>query len=61
MYLTLLKEPMPVLDAASSNSHGIAVASGVAVEITRPMTVLPSAACHVGPDKCSATRFSSSS
>ena len=61
MYLTRLKEPSPVLDAASSNSHGIAVSSGVNFEITRPTTVLPSAACHVGPEKCSATRFPSSS
>jgi hypothetical protein len=61
MYLTLLKEPSPVFDAASSNSHGIVVSSGVIFEITRPTTVLPSAACQVGPAKCSATRFPSSS
>jgi hypothetical protein len=42
MYLTLLKEPSPVLDAASSNSHGIVVSSGVTFEIISVMVVMAS-------------------
>src|SRR6185437_15144328 len=61
MYLTVPKMPSPVLDAASSRSHGTAVGSGVDSATFRPTTVLPSAACQVGPEKCSAARLPSSS
>lgn len=39
-------------DAATSRSQGMAVGSTVTLLPSRPTTLLPSRACHVGPPKC---------